>query len=126
MVKVSDLEGKVTALYFSANWYPPCQNFTEVLVSAYEELRNSDKEGLKQKFDIEGIPCLVVLQPDAEDDAILCNGVELIYRYGIEAFPFTKDKLERAELRQTMTEEMEKHRDCNNKQKIRYLISEGL
>ncbi|KAJ0086889.1 hypothetical protein Patl1_09484 [Pistacia atlantica] len=140
-VKVSDLEGKVTALYFSANWYPPCRNFTQVLISSYEELRNSGsgfeivfvssdedldafntyracmpwlaipfsdletKRALNRKFDIEGIPCLVVLQPDDDkDDAILHDGVELIYRYGIKAFPFTKEKLE-----ELQKEEQEKH-----------------
>lgn len=30
------------------------------------------------------------------------------------------------ELKQTVRQEMEKNRDCNDKQKIRYLISEGL
>lgn len=140
-MKVSDLEGKVTALYFSANWYPPCQNFTQVLIGAYEELRNSGssfeivfvssdedldafntynacmpwlaipfsdlqtKKALNRKFDIEGIPCLVVLQPDDDkDDATLHDGVELIYRYGIKAFPFTKEKLE-----ELQKEEREKH-----------------
>lgn len=140
-MKVSDLEGKVTALYFSANWYPPCQNFTQVLIGAYEELRNSGssfeivfvssdedldafntyhacmpwlaipfsdlqtKKSLNRKFDIEGIPCLVVLQPDDDkDDATLHDGVELIYRYGIKAFPFTKEKLDELQI-----EEREKH-----------------
>ncbi|GAY42856.1 hypothetical protein CUMW_070120 [Citrus unshiu] len=140
-VKVSDLEGKVTALYFSANWYPPCGNFTGVLVDVYEELRNNGsdfevvfvssdedlnafnnyracmpwlavpysdletKKALNRKFDIEGIPCLVVLQPyDDKDDATLHDGVELIYKYGIRAFPFTKEKLE-----ELQKEEKEKH-----------------
>ncbi|ESQ27528.1 hypothetical protein EUTSA_v10019391mg [Eutrema salsugineum] len=32
----------------------------------------------------------------------------------------------RGELKGTIRQEMEKNRDCNDKQKIRYLISEGL
>ncbi|XP_010536439.1 PREDICTED: uncharacterized protein LOC104811443 [Tarenaya hassleriana] len=32
----------------------------------------------------------------------------------------------RADLKQTIREEMEKNRGCDDKQKIRYLISEGL
>ncbi|KAL0016910.1 hypothetical protein SO802_003979 [Lithocarpus litseifolius] len=32
----------------------------------------------------------------------------------------------RAELRQTIRQEMEKNRNCNDKQRIRFLISEGL
>lgn len=31
-----------------------------------------------------------------------------------------------AELRQTIRQEMENNRNCNDKQRIRYLISEGL
>lgn len=31
-----------------------------------------------------------------------------------------------AELRQTIRQEMEKNRNCNDKQRIRFLISEGL
>lgn len=32
----------------------------------------------------------------------------------------------RAELRQTMRQEIEKNRHCDDKQKVRFLISEGL
>ncbi|XP_018808138.2 probable nucleoredoxin 2 [Juglans regia] len=140
-VNVSDLESKVIGLYFSANWYPPCWNFTKVLVGIYEQLKTSGsnfeivyissdedldafnnyhacmpwlaipfsdletKKALNRKFDVEGIPCLVILQPnDNKDDATLHDGVELIYRYGIEAFPFTKERLETL-----YQEEREKH-----------------
>ncbi|XP_021902778.1 probable nucleoredoxin 2 isoform X2 [Carica papaya] len=141
MVKISDLDGKVIGLYFSANWYPPCRNFTEVLVGVYEQLKSSGsnfeivfvssdedlnafnnyhasmswlaipfsdvetKKALNRKFDIEGIPSLVVLQPnDIKDEATLSDGVELIYRYGVQVFPFTKEKLEALQ-----SEEREKH-----------------
>ncbi|KAK7855861.1 probable nucleoredoxin 2 isoform X1 [Quercus suber] len=140
-VKVSDLEGKVIGLYFSANWYPPCRIFTPVLVDMYEQLKtngsnfeivyvSSDedlnafnnyhelmpwlaipfsdletKKALNRKFDIEGIPCLVILQPNNnKDDATLHEGVELVYRYGVRAFPFTKERLENL-----LEEEREKH-----------------
>ncbi|XP_041021611.1 probable nucleoredoxin 2 [Juglans microcarpa x Juglans regia] len=140
-VKLFDLESKVIGLYFSANWYPPCWNFTQVLVGIYEELKTSGsnfevvyvssdedldafnnyhscmpwlaipfsdletKKALNRKFDIEGIPCLVVLQPnDHKDNATLHDGVELIYRYGIQAFPFTKERLDKLH-----EEEREKH-----------------
>lgn len=139
-VKVSDLEGKVIGLYFSANWYPPCRNFTPVLVEFYEQLKTSGsnfeivyvssdedldafnnyhgsmpwlaipfsdletKKALNKKFDIEGIPCLVILQPNNNKDDALHDGVELIYRYGVRAFPFTKERLEKL-----MEEEREKH-----------------
>ena len=34
----SAMAGKVTALYFSAAWCPPCRQFTPLLASLYEEL----------------------------------------------------------------------------------------
>lgn len=130
-MKVCDLEGKIIGLYFSANWYPPCWNFNQVLVGIYEQLKSSGsnfeivyvssdedadafniyhacmpwlaipfsdldtKKALNRRFDIEGIPSLVILHPnDNKDEATLRDGVELIYRYGVEAFPFTKQRLE--------------------------------
>ena len=130
-VKVSDLEGKVVGLLFAANWYPPCREFTRVLVGIYEELKSrspqfeivyvssdedldafssfygnmpwlaipfSDletKKSLTRKYDVEGIPCLILLQPeDSKDEATVRDGVELIYRYGVQAYPFGKQRLE--------------------------------
>lgn len=144
-VKISELEGKVVGIYFSANWYPPCPKFNQLLTSVYEQLKAqgsnfevvfvSSDEGvgafneyrasmpwlsvpfsdletrrtLSRTFDVEGIPCLVVLQPDDEvrkGDVTLRDGVELIYRYGIQAFPFSKERLE--ELYQEEKEREEK------------------
>lgn len=131
-VKVSNLDGKVLGLYFSANWYPPCRSFNQILVRIYEELlgngsnfevvyvssdEDSDafneyhasmpwpaipfsdlgtKISLNRKFEIEGIPCLIILQPcDTKDEtASLYEGVEIVYRYGVDAFPFTKERLQ--------------------------------
>ncbi|KAI6688395.1 hypothetical protein NL676_025223 [Syzygium grande] len=140
-VKVSDLEGHVVGLYFSANWYSPCQNFNRVLSSAYEQLKTNrsnfevvfisadedlsafssyyssmpwlaipfsdleSKKALSRKFDVEGIPCLIILQPDGnKEEEVLYDGVELVHRYGVEAFPFTRERLEQLE-----REEKEKH-----------------
>ncbi|TYH17492.1 hypothetical protein ES288_A05G195800v1 [Gossypium darwinii] len=140
-VKISDLEGKVIGIYFSANWYPPCRNFNRVLIGVYEQLKSNGsnfeivfvssdedldafnnyrenmpwlsipfsdletKKALNRKYDVESIPCLVILQPDnTKDDDTYYDGVELIYRYGVDAFPFTKEKLD--ELRR---EEKRKH-----------------
>ncbi|KAB5557719.1 hypothetical protein DKX38_008628 [Salix brachista] len=141
-VKVSDLEGKVLGLYFSANWYAPCRSFTtQVLIGAYQDLKSNGsnfeivfvssdedldafnnyranmpwlsipfsdletKKALNNKFDVEAIPCLVILQPkDSEDEATLHDGVELLDRFGVQAFPFTKERLEELKL-----EEKEKH-----------------
>ncbi|KAJ6773492.1 THIOREDOXIN [Salix purpurea] len=141
-VKVSDLEGKVLGLYFSANWYAPCRSFTtQVLIGAYQDLKSNGsnfeivfvssdedvdafnnyranmpwlsipfsdletKKALNNKFDVEAIPCLVILQPeDSKDEATLHDGVELLDRFGVQAFPFTKERLEELKL-----EEKEKH-----------------
>ncbi|CAN1824712.1 Probable nucleoredoxin 2 [Linum perenne] len=64
------------------------------------------KKSLTSKFEIEGIPCLVILQPGEGKDVEsgLRNGVELMYRFGVNAFPFTKQRLE-----QLQREEKEKH-----------------
>ena len=35
-VPVSQLAGKVVAVYFSAHWCPPCRAFTPTLIKAYE------------------------------------------------------------------------------------------
>jgi len=45
-VKVTNLEGKVVGLYFSASWCGPCHRFTPKLVEAYAELssKNADFE----------------------------------------------------------------------------------
>ena len=135
-MKVSDLEGKVLGLYFSANWYVPCRSFTtQVLVGAYEHLKSkgsnfeivfissdedldafnnyranmpwlsipfSDletKRALNSKFEIEAIPFLVILQPeDNKYEATIHDGVELLNRFGVQAFPFTKERLEELEM----------------------------
>ncbi|KAG8654534.1 hypothetical protein MANES_05G143400v8 [Manihot esculenta] len=56
------------------------------------------KKALDRKFDIESIPCLIILQPkDTKDEATLHDGVEIIYRFGIQAFPFTKQRLQELE-----------------------------
>ncbi|KAL8126373.1 putative nucleoredoxin 2 [Apium graveolens] len=132
-VKVSELEGKVIGIYFSANWYPPCRSFNHLLINTYEQIKScssefeivfvssdedldafntfhagmpwlaipfSDleaKKELNRRFDVEGIPCLVILQPNNNKDdniATFNDGVELIYRYGVQAFPFTKERFE--------------------------------
>ncbi|GAV75495.1 Thioredoxin_8 domain-containing protein [Cephalotus follicularis] len=141
-VRVCDLEGKIIGLYFSANWYPPCRNFTEILVGVYEELKNNGsnfevvfissdedlhafnnyhacmpwlsipfsdletKKSLNRKFDIEGIPSLIILQPDDnKDEAVLHDGVDLIYRYGPRVFPLTRKRLEELQEEERETHE---------------------
>lgn len=140
-VKISELEGKVIGVYFSANWYTPCQKFTKLLVNAYEHFKNQNpgfevvfvssdedldafnnylacmpwlaipfsdlntKKNLSSMFDVEGIPCLIILQPDCgKGDGVTHEGVELLHRYGIQAFPFTPERLQ-----ELQEKEREKH-----------------
>ncbi|CAA0831075.1 Probable nucleoredoxin 1 [Striga hermonthica] len=137
-VKISDVEGKIVAVYFSANWCLPCHQFTKALTNAYEQLKDrgfeivfvssdedqcafdeyralmpwpaipfSDmgtKRALSRKFDVESIPCLVILEPDGDKDSTIVDGVDLIYQYGAQAYPFTKDRLD-----ELMRLEKEKH-----------------
>ncbi|XP_019174811.1 PREDICTED: probable nucleoredoxin 2 isoform X2 [Ipomoea nil] len=63
------------------------------------------RKELNRRFGIEGIPALILIQPNNhENDAVVHNGVEVIYRHGMEAFPFTKERLE-----ELHKEEKEKH-----------------
>lgn len=49
------------------------------------------KRNLTERFKIEGIPSLIIIDPFGE--SINSEGVELIYRYGIRAFPFTAERI---------------------------------
>lgn len=150
-MKISDLEGKIVGIYFSANWCQPCHKFTPVLANAYEQLKNYDpgfeivfvssdedmgafneyralmpwlaipfsdlesKRSLNRRFDIEGIPCLIVLQPNYnEQDSTILDGVDLIYRYGVQAYPFTKERVE---------ELLQKEKDKHENQTLKDLLT---
>jgi len=53
------------------------------------------KKWLTRKYEVEGIPCLILLQPeDGKDEGTVRDGVELVYRYGAEAYPFCNERLE--------------------------------
>ncbi|XP_011627599.1 probable nucleoredoxin 2 isoform X2 [Amborella trichopoda] len=137
-VKVEELHGMTVGLYFAANWYFQCQNFTPVLASVYEQLKQRDanfeivfiscdedqssfdkyhatmpwlaipfsdlktKKSLNDMFQVEGIPCLIILDQHAH--TVQTEAVELIYRYGVWAFPFTKERVVELE-----SEEKAKH-----------------
>eukprot|EP00262_Sarcandra_glabra_P002961 TRINITY_DN13387_c0_g1_i1.p1 TRINITY_DN13387_c0_g1~~TRINITY_DN13387_c0_g1_i1.p1 ORF type:complete len:228 (-),score=36.86 TRINITY_DN13387_c0_g1_i1:39-722(-) len=126
-VKVEELKGRTIGLYFSANWYPQCQNFNPILADVYNQLKeqraefeivfvSSDedqtsfnefhgtmpwlaipfsdlqsKKGLTEKFQIEGIPSLIIHDPCG--NPIQTDGVEIIYKYGVQAFPFTLQRI---------------------------------
>ncbi|CEM09946.1 unnamed protein product [Vitrella brassicaformis CCMP3155] len=43
-VSANQLSGKVVGLYFSANWCPPCKQFTPVLAEAYKRFKEEGKD----------------------------------------------------------------------------------
>ncbi len=45
-VSVDSLDGKIVGIYFSAQWCPPCRNFTPKLVS----FRNANKDDFEVVF----------------------------------------------------------------------------
>uniref|UniRef100_A0A1D1YRC0 protein-disulfide reductase n=1 Tax=Anthurium amnicola TaxID=1678845 RepID=A0A1D1YRC0_9ARAE len=49
------------------------------------------KKNLTHKFQIEGIPSLVILNPQGE--TMHMDAVDLVYKYGDQAFPFTPERL---------------------------------
>lgn len=138
LVNISDIGGNTIGLYFGANWFSKCENFTPVLASVYNQLKDKgskfevvfvssdedqlsfekfygtmpwpaipfgdlpSKRSLTKRFQIEGIPSLIILNPEGE--LIRTDGVELVYRYGWRAFPFTSERI--AELE---AEERAKH-----------------
>eukprot|EP01018_Ginkgo_biloba_P008989 Gb_03891 [translate_table: standard] len=59
------------------------------LAVPYSDLKT--KKMLNQTFEIEGIPTLIIL--DTQGKTMQTESVELIYRYGIQAFPFTPERL---------------------------------
>ncbi|MCO5588004.1 hypothetical protein L7F22_041958 [Adiantum nelumboides] len=128
MCKVADIEGKTVALYFSAHWCSPCNKFTSVLTSIYNELKergedfevvfvsaddnhtsfreylgkmpwlavpyenDKTRKHLDDWFEVQGLPTLIVLNKQGK--TLNTEGAELIYRYGLEAYPFTADRVE--------------------------------
>jgi len=59
------------------------------LAVPYSDLKT--KKMLNQRFEVEGIPCFIML--DMKGKTMQTECVELIYKYGIQAFPFTPERL---------------------------------
>ncbi|KAI5084573.1 hypothetical protein GOP47_0000742 [Adiantum capillus-veneris] len=127
-VKVADLEGKIVALYFGAQWNIACKQYTPVLASVYKELKekvedfelvyiSSDRsqelfteyfskmpwlavpyenektrKHLNDWFEVKGFPTVVIL--DKQGRTLNTQGTELLYDYGVEAYPFTVERIE--------------------------------
>ncbi|KAM0943798.1 putative protein-disulfide reductase [Dioscorea sansibarensis] len=49
------------------------------------------KRGLTERYHIEGIPSLIILYPNGE--LLRTDGVDLVYRYGCQAYPFTPERM---------------------------------
>lgn len=49
-ISVTDLKAKKIGLYFSAEWCPPCRQFTPVLLKAYNELKSRNENSFELIF----------------------------------------------------------------------------
>lgn len=105
--QIKEKEGKKLEIIFVSsdedlnafhNYY---ESYMPWLAIPFSDLET--KKALNKKFDVEGIPCLIILQPD-DDTFVLHDGVELIYRYGVEVYPFTNERLD-----ELLNQEKEKH-----------------
>lgn len=59
------------------------------LAVPYSDLKT--KKSLNQWFEVEGIPTLVIL--DKQGKTLQTEGMEIIYKYGIQSYPFTAERL---------------------------------
>jgi len=90
--QVSDVEGKVVALYFSAHWCPPCRAFTPTLIKAYNDAKaagaNFELVFVSSDEDVEGfddytkdMPWLAVKFDDEEARS------QIGEKFGIKGIP---------------------------------------
>jgi nucleoredoxin len=97
---VSDLEGKLVGLYFSAHAHRMCREFTPKLVELYKTLKekrenfevvllslDDEEEDFKESF--ETMPWLALPFKDKS-----CEKLVRYFEHGIEAYPFTPEKLD--------------------------------
>ncbi|XP_022141845.1 probable nucleoredoxin 1 [Momordica charantia] len=126
-IPVSELEGKLVGLYFSVYGHNSCDEFTPILVDAYNTLKEKGenfeivlislddadddfKEAFKtmpwlalpskdekckkliRYFELRTIPTLVIIGQDGK--TLNSNAAELIEEHGVDAYPFSSEKLE--------------------------------
>ncbi|KAJ8648330.1 hypothetical protein MRB53_001353 [Persea americana] len=126
-VLVSEIQGKMVALYFCFSTDKPCRELTAKLVEMYNKLKDKgdefevvlisldddeqsyveilksipflavpfkDKicEKLARYFELSIIPTLVIIGSDGK--TVNSNVAELVEEHGIQAYPFTPEKLE--------------------------------
>ncbi|KAK1308634.1 putative nucleoredoxin 2 [Acorus calamus] len=61
------------------------------------------KKSLTQRFQIEAVPSLIMFDPNGE--TLQMEGVEIVYRYGARAFPFTCARIEELEAEERVKHE---------------------
>ncbi|GMP57976.1 hypothetical protein CsSME_00021830 [Camellia sinensis var. sinensis] len=114
-VGIESLIDKKVGLYFSASWCGPCRQFTPTLVEIVFVSADEDEESFKayfskmpwlaipfsdsdtrdrldELFKVMGIPHLVIL--DEGGMVATEEGVQIIREYGVDAYPFTSDRVE--------------------------------
>lgn len=123
-VPLSAIDGKMICLFFSANWCRPCKSFTPQLAQLYDRLRKKleivfvsfdrDEKGfhdhlnsipwlavpfdanlnkrLSHRYHVHRIPSLVPLGTNGQ--SVEEDAVALIEDYGVDAFPFTRERRE--------------------------------
>lgn len=121
---MSAIDGKMICLFFSANWCRPCKSFTPQLAQLYDRLRKKleivfvsfdrDEKGfhdhlnsipwlavpfdanlnkrLSHRYHVHRIPSLVPLGTNGQ--SVEEDAVALIEDYGVDAFPFTRERRE--------------------------------
>ncbi|KAM6589302.1 hypothetical protein CsatA_011907 [Cannabis sativa] len=70
-VLVSELDGKTVGLLFSVSSHEPCVEFTNTLVEVYNKLKDKGPDG----------------------KTVNSNVVEMVEEHGIDAYPFTQEKI---------------------------------
>ncbi|XP_074295649.1 putative nucleoredoxin 1 [Silene latifolia] len=127
-IPVSELQGKIVALYFCISSYTPSSEFNEKLTDVYKKLKEKGEnfeivsifmdnnnntqvleevlsqmawfalpfkdeqiETLARYFELRTIPRLVIIGPNGQ--TLNHSVAELIDEHGIEAYPFTSERL---------------------------------
>ncbi|KAL6351455.1 hypothetical protein AAG906_040809 [Vitis piasezkii] len=144
-VKVESLKGKKIWLYFSASWFEAYNelssndDFEIIFVSGDKDdesfngyfskmpwlmipFSDSDaRDQLNELFKVMGIPNLVML--DESGKVLSEDGVEIIQEYGVEAYPFTPEKIKEMKEKEETARKEQSLRSILVSQSRDYVIS---